>query len=121
VCDYGPWIYGSWWGSPFGWHHWRWHGGFRGGPYRAGPAFRGGAPFRGSPEFRSAAPFRGGPGFSGGHVGGGVTWVVALAMGDIVEPTDVGDVFCQQETQAPTGAAGWVAVLSLVPIGGRAL
>jgi hypothetical protein len=30
VCDYGPWVSGSWWGGPLGWHGWVWHGERRG-------------------------------------------------------------------------------------------
>jgi hypothetical protein len=29
VCDYGPWIRGSWWGGPAGWNGWAWRGGPR--------------------------------------------------------------------------------------------
>jgi len=38
VCDYGPWVTGSWWGGPAGWNGWAWRGGpgprFYNGPYR---------------------------------------------------------------------------------------
>jgi hypothetical protein len=29
VCNYGPWVRGSWWGGPVGWRGWVWRGGPR--------------------------------------------------------------------------------------------
>lgn len=56
VCDYGPWVRGSWWGGPAGWNGWAWRGGprFYDRPYRD-PRFGYGRPY-GGPRFGYGPP-----------------------------------------------------------------
>jgi hypothetical protein len=70
VCDYGPWITGSWWGGPSGWHNWRWRGPHLRGPFHVAPGFHGVPSSGGSPRFRGGVPDRR-AGVAPGGTGGG--------------------------------------------------
>lgn len=58
VCDYGPWVAGSWWGGPAGWNGWAWQGGPRvyDRPYGPPPAAGIGRPY-GPPRAGPGRPY----------------------------------------------------------------
>ena len=59
VCDYGPWMTGSWWGGPAGWNGWAWGGGQRyyNGSYGAPPRAGIGRPYGGPPGAGIGGPY----------------------------------------------------------------